>query len=296
MEFFFEHPQIRRLIAETLNEEQVRKRGYFEPAYVKNLLSMMETREFIYLKQVMALVILELWHRIFIDNEKAGRRRLRRRAWSPALPWRVSNRDCLRVTIGIICAFQNAERMILVTGGLGVMGSTLVKGFVDRGFKVRVLDNSDRFRSRLDGYDVDIRIGDITKPETLVAASTGCETVYHLAAVLIVYDPSLFQKINVVGTRNVIDASIKAGVKPFHPRLLCFGHLRAHHALLALEAGDRTHDQGADRDEMDDRAAHARLQRERRRGVQHVPCLLEEVSLRSLYRSRPSAQEAGALR
>jgi asparagine synthase (glutamine-hydrolysing) len=70
MEFFFEHPQIRRLIAETLNEDQVRRRGYFEPAYIKNLLRMMETREFIYLKQVMALVILELWHKIFIDNEK----------------------------------------------------------------------------------------------------------------------------------------------------------------------------------------------------------------------------------
>ena len=70
MEFFFEHPQIRRLIAETLNEDQVRRRGYFEPAYIKNLLRMMETREFIYLKQVMALVILELWHKIFIDKEK----------------------------------------------------------------------------------------------------------------------------------------------------------------------------------------------------------------------------------
>jgi asparagine synthase (glutamine-hydrolysing) len=71
MEFFFEHPQIRRLIAETLNENQLRKRGYFDPLYVKNLLRMMETREFIYLKQVMALVILELWHKVFIDNEKS---------------------------------------------------------------------------------------------------------------------------------------------------------------------------------------------------------------------------------
>ena len=62
---------------------------------------------------------------------------------------------------------------------------------------------------------MDIRIGDITKPETLVGCFDGVETVYHLAAVLIVYDPSLFQKINVVGTRNVIDASIKAGVKHF---------------------------------------------------------------------------------
>jgi asparagine synthase (glutamine-hydrolysing) len=70
MEFFFEHPQIRRLIAETLNEDQLRRRGYFEPSYVRNLLEKMETREFVYLKQVMALVILELWHKVFIDNEK----------------------------------------------------------------------------------------------------------------------------------------------------------------------------------------------------------------------------------
>ncbi|MGA7214682.1 MAG: NAD-dependent epimerase/dehydratase family protein [Terrimicrobiaceae bacterium] len=105
--------------------------------------------------------------------------------------------------------------MILVTGGLGVMGSTLVKGLVDRGFEVRVLDNSDRFRSRLDGYGVDIRIGDITKPETLEGCFDRVETVYHLAAVLIVYDTILFHKINVGGTRNIIDASIRAGVKHF---------------------------------------------------------------------------------
>ncbi len=105
--------------------------------------------------------------------------------------------------------------MILVTGGLGVMGATLVKGLIERGFKVRVIDNSDRFRSRLDGFDVDIRIGDITKPETLDGCFEGIEMVYHLAAVLIVRDASLFQKINVGGTRNVLDASIKAGVKHF---------------------------------------------------------------------------------
>lgn len=105
--------------------------------------------------------------------------------------------------------------MILVTGGLGVMGTTLVHGLVERGFKVRVLDNSDRFRSRMDGLDVDIRIGDITKPETLAECLQDVETVYHLAAVLIVYDKSLFQKINVNGTRNMIAAATKAGVKHF---------------------------------------------------------------------------------
>ncbi len=69
MEFFFEHPQIRHWIELTLNEDQVRKRGYFDPTYVKALLNKMETREFVTLKQVMSLVILELWHMVFIDGE-----------------------------------------------------------------------------------------------------------------------------------------------------------------------------------------------------------------------------------
>ena len=69
MEFFFEHPQIRGLIEDNLNEARIRRRGYFQPAYVAELIRRMETREFVYLKQVMALVILELWHRVFIDRE-----------------------------------------------------------------------------------------------------------------------------------------------------------------------------------------------------------------------------------
>ena len=69
MEFFFEHPQINRLIERTLNEEQVKKRGYFRYEYIRDLLDKMKTREFVYLKQVMSLVTLELWHQIFIDGE-----------------------------------------------------------------------------------------------------------------------------------------------------------------------------------------------------------------------------------
>ncbi|MEM9280308.1 MAG: asparagine synthase (glutamine-hydrolyzing) [Verrucomicrobiota bacterium] len=70
MEYFFEHPQVGDLIELTLNEDQVKRRGYFDPERVRWLRSKMETREFVYLKQVMSLVILELWHLIFIDKQK----------------------------------------------------------------------------------------------------------------------------------------------------------------------------------------------------------------------------------
>ena len=70
MDYFFENKEFTNLVNLTLNEEQIKKRGYFDSTYIKNLLQKMQTREFIYLKQVTSLVILELWHMIFIDGEQ----------------------------------------------------------------------------------------------------------------------------------------------------------------------------------------------------------------------------------
>jgi asparagine synthase (glutamine-hydrolysing) len=71
VEFFLDRPQFRRWIGDTLSPAAVKKRGYFRPEAVERLVQQMDrTREFIYCKQVMSLVILELWHRIFIDGER----------------------------------------------------------------------------------------------------------------------------------------------------------------------------------------------------------------------------------
>jgi asparagine synthase (glutamine-hydrolysing) len=70
LEYFHEHPQIRDLIGLTLNEAQVKKRGYFDPHAVQFLIDQMRTGEFLYLKQVLSLVILELWHMIFVDKQR----------------------------------------------------------------------------------------------------------------------------------------------------------------------------------------------------------------------------------
>ena len=70
LEYFHEHPEIRELIRMTLGRERVARRGWFDPGYVSWLVERMETGEFLYLKQVLSLVILELWHRVFIDRER----------------------------------------------------------------------------------------------------------------------------------------------------------------------------------------------------------------------------------
>jgi hypothetical protein len=61
--------EFKNLVADTLSDSQIKARGYFDPAAVRALLTRMESREFLYLKQVMSLVILELWHRAFIDGK-----------------------------------------------------------------------------------------------------------------------------------------------------------------------------------------------------------------------------------
>jgi nucleoside-diphosphate-sugar epimerase len=106
--------------------------------------------------------------------------------------------------------------MILVTGGAGVMGSRLVRGLVENGNRVRVLTlPGDPLVSRLDGLGVDVRYGDVGDRSSLEGLCDGVDTVYHLAAILLSRDPALFERVNVGGTRNLVDLSVAAGVKHF---------------------------------------------------------------------------------
>ena len=58
----------RELIDVTLGEAQVARRGYFRYAYVRCLLDSLDRREFVAVKQLLSLVILELWHMVFVDR------------------------------------------------------------------------------------------------------------------------------------------------------------------------------------------------------------------------------------
>lgn len=70
LEAYYQRPELRELVRMTLDPARVRRRGYFDPAAVQGLVARMDTGEFLYLKQVLALVILELWHLIFMDRQQ----------------------------------------------------------------------------------------------------------------------------------------------------------------------------------------------------------------------------------
>jgi NADH dehydrogenase len=107
-------------------------------------------------------------------------------------------------------------RLAFVTGAAGVMGVRLVRGLVDAGWRVRALVlPGDPLRARLDGTGAELVEGDVSDPATLRGACDGVDTVYHLAAIIISYDPSVFPRVNRDGTAHVVAEAARAGVRHF---------------------------------------------------------------------------------
>jgi nucleoside-diphosphate-sugar epimerase len=107
---------------------------------------------------------------------------------------------------------------VLVTGGAGFIGSNLVRGLLDRGDEVRVLDNfSTGNRANLEGLEIDIVEGELRSYERVHNAVRGVEVVYHLGALgsvpRSVQDPLTSSAVNIEGTLNVLLAARDESVR-----------------------------------------------------------------------------------
>jgi len=105
---------------------------------------------------------------------------------------------------------------VLVTGAAGAMGARLVRGLLEAGWTVRALVlPGDPLRSRLEGLGCDIREGDVASLDSLLTVCDGIDVVYHLAAVIISHDDSVFRRVNYGGTANMAAAAARARVRHF---------------------------------------------------------------------------------
>lgn len=111
--------------------------------------------------------------------------------------------------------FMEQENItVLLTGAGGNIGREVVEMMVRRTskYRLRVFDlDTPKNREYFDRYknQIDIYLGDITRPESLLAPTKGIDVVIHMASVippLALDNPELAQRVNVDGTRNLVEA------------------------------------------------------------------------------------------
>jgi dihydroflavonol-4-reductase len=102
----------------------------------------------------------------------------------------------------------------LVTGATGFVGSAVARRLLRDGHRVRVLARAGSDRRNLQGLDVEVVEGDLTKPSTLLPACEGCDALFHVAADYRLWapDPSELYRSNVDGTRAILEAAKRVGV------------------------------------------------------------------------------------
>jgi NADH dehydrogenase len=105
--------------------------------------------------------------------------------------------------------------MIFVTGANGFVGRNLVRQLQKDGIAVRALVRNTAKAARLRDLGAELVDGDISNPSSLESAMEGCEKVIHLVGIIQEAPGVTFKGVHVDGTRNVLEAAKKAGVRQF---------------------------------------------------------------------------------
>jgi dihydroflavonol-4-reductase len=102
-----------------------------------------------------------------------------------------------------------------LTGATGFLGSHVARVLAEQGANLRLLVRPTSNLKNLKGLKAETATGDLRDPASLEKALSGCDTVFHVAADyrLWLRDPNEMYRSNVEGTRAILEAARKNGVK-----------------------------------------------------------------------------------
>lgn len=109
------------------------------------------------------------------------------------------------------------SKKVFITGATGFVGEQLARRLAQNGDTIHLLARQKDKAKKMFPDDAKFKVfeGDILEPAKIRKAMEGCEKVYHLAAYAKVWDKdkNAFLKMNVEGTKNVLDSSLQQKVQ-----------------------------------------------------------------------------------
>jgi UDP-glucose 4-epimerase len=117
---------------------------------------------------------------------------------------------------------QLNDSVLLITGGTGSFGSTVVEKLIDSGVReIRIFSRDEKkqedMRNSLQNSRLKFYIGDVRDPDSISQAMAGVDYVFHAAALKQVpsceFYPMEALRTNVLGTENVLNAAIQNNIR-----------------------------------------------------------------------------------
>jgi UDP-glucose 4-epimerase len=131
------------------------------------------------------------------------------------------------------------DKILLITGGTGSFGNAVLKRFLDTDIsEIRIFSRDEKkqddMRKRYSNPKLKFYLGDVREIRSIRAAMRGVDYVFHAAALKQVpsceFHPMEAVRTNVMGTENVLDSAIAAGVK----RVVCLSTDKAVYPINAM--------------------------------------------------------------
>lgn len=132
-----------------------------------------------------------------------------------------------------------SNKVLLITGGTGSFGRATVSRFLDTGIReIRVFSRDEKkqddMRKRFDNAKLKFYLGDVRDRHSVERAMRGADYCFHAAALKQVpsceFHPMEAVRTNVLGTENVLEAAIAAGLK----RVVCLSTDKAVYPINAM--------------------------------------------------------------
>jgi UDP-N-acetylglucosamine 4,6-dehydratase/5-epimerase len=139
--------------------------------------------------------------------------------------------------MGVNLIFKS--KVLLLTGGTGSFGNTVLRRFLDSEvFEIRIFSRDEKkqddMRKKYNNLKLKFYIGDVRDYGSILSAMHGVDYVFHAAALKQVpsceFHPLQATKTNVMGTENVLEAAIVAGVE----KVICLSTDKAVYPINAM--------------------------------------------------------------